>query len=145
MSKDLISTSMAELISSLKFEKPLSPDLFSVVAERAANLCADEVGKKKKLNSSTQIRRFYDEVVMWENKFQTYSSLEEKKQAFEQNSPYIQMIRSKIAYAKGRELLGDDMEALLNKTISNMKSYDTFQTGKLFFEAFLGFSKGLEK
>ncbi len=86
-------------------------------------------------NKASQLRRFYDELVMWEartvqnpNKFGDYL-------------PFIRMLNAKAAYAKGRKLVDRTFVDLLRQTLAEVKDAETLTTCKLFWEAFMGFYK----
>lgn len=121
----------------IQLKDPLNPQLFSDVAERAANACA----RSPKMNKSSQLRRFYDELVYLNNKVQRS---ENKSEEYKRVAPYVQMLRAKAAYAKGRELIDDKFYERFNVLIQQVDSEKTLERAKLFFEAFLGFKKAIE-
>ncbi|MCE1185879.1 MAG: hypothetical protein LWW92_09775, partial [Rhodocyclales bacterium] len=49
--------------SRIQLSHPISADLFDSVAEHAARVIA--ANGQKQQNKSTQLRKFYDELVMW--------------------------------------------------------------------------------
>lgn len=115
----------------------LTPSIFSDIAEEAANSLKD-----RDRNKSTQIRKFYDELVMWDEKIATSSNQQE---AYEQSAPFIHMIRAKVAYAKSRNHVNDEFEKLMTQIMSEVNSPETLHHAKLFFEAVIGFRKANEK
>ena len=119
--------------------KPLDPLLFSDKAEEAARLCT----RSKTMNASSQVRRFYDELVMWHDKILS-RPVAEQQATFSELRPFIQMIRAKIAYARGRKLVDDQFVAIFDDLIKKIVSLETLVNAKLFMEAFLGFKKYLE-
>ena len=124
-------------ISKIKFN-PLDPQIFGDIAKN----CADEISKSSGKNESSQIRKFYDELVMWHDKIQHADDLQ---QAYKENEPFIQMMKAKVAYAKGRKLLDDNFEQMFNQIMKEIKDPQSLNYAKLFFEAVLGFRKALEK
>jgi CRISPR-associated protein Csm2 len=115
----------------IKFGSPLSPDLFSSTAqEEARRIAGDE-----RSNKPTQLRRFYDELVLWE----TRTSQQPGK--FAEYLPFIRMMNAKAAYAEGRKLVNPDFVALMSHTLDQVKDPETLTHCKLFWEAFLGFYK----
>lgn len=118
---------------------PISPDLFSDLAEEAAKCCRD-----KKLNKPAQLRRFYDELVMWHDKVFSQQTPEAQTKKFNELLPFIQMMRAKAAYAKGRNLINQNFRDLFNSLVQEIRSPETLHSGKLFFEAFLGYMKYYE-
>jgi len=90
-------------------------------------------------NKPTQIRKFYDEVLMWAGKTRTVDDLE-------QNLPFIKMMNAKVAYARGRDYVDDKFvewfsTCLRQITVGDKPSLAAFQNFRLLFEAFLGFYK----
>ncbi|BCX88941.1 CRISPR-associated protein Csm2 [Methylomarinovum tepidoasis] len=113
----------------------IHPELFDKTAHKAAETVAD---CKKEVNKSTQLRRFYDELVMWEEK------TTQNRDKFEDYLPFIRMLKAKAAYAQGRKLVDGRFVDLLDQTIDFVRTADDLRIAKLFLEAFLGFYK-LEK
>ncbi|MDD2760140.1 MAG: type III-A CRISPR-associated protein Csm2 [Methylomonas sp.] len=112
--------------------KNIAADLFDGVARTAAETIA---ASKKELNKPTQLRRFYDEIVLWDNK----ANLQPER--FAEFLPFIRMINAKVAYASGRKLVDDNFVKLINHGIGQIDSADTLRYFKLFMEAFMGFYK----
>ena len=125
---------MAFILS--KTDKKLDPDLFNGIAKNEAE---NVVSGGDRVNKSTQLRKFYDELVMWDNK----TSLQPEK--FDEYIPFIQMLNAKVAYAEGRKLVDRNFVTLLNKGLKQVDSAETLHTFKLFMEAFMGFYKQIEK
>ena len=116
----------------------ITPELFSDVAksyaERVFNGGKDNRGYLIR-NKSTQLRKFYDEVCMWHEKING----DENK--LNECLPFIKMINAKVAYAKGRKLVDNEFESMINEALKQVSSLDTFRNFKTFFEAFMGFYK----
>lgn len=124
----------------------VTPDLFNKDAEEAARICSMN-------NTPTQLRRFYDELEMWNDKVTKVGDssqgkvpcLEEsekkRQEEFENNLPYIRMMCAKVAYAKGRGLVDGEFYELYKRIISQIVDIKTLQTAKIFMEAFMGFLK----
>ena len=113
----------------------IAPELFDATARRAAEIVAD---CKRETNRSTQLRRFYDELVLWEEK------AARSPDQFHEFLPFVRMLKAKAAYAEGRKLVDGAFVDLLDQTIDFVRSADDLRLAKLFLEAFLGFYK-LEK
>lgn len=107
--------------------------LFNQQADECAKCIADN--GESRHNKSTQLRRFYDEIVLWHEKV----SFDDSK--FEEYLPFIQMIVAKAAYAKGRDLIDKSFFNFLKNLIEQVNSLQTFNTLKTFMEAFMGFYK----
>lgn len=96
-----------------------------------------EVKHKKDINKITQLRKFYDEVCMWEAKNKSF-------QAFSENLPFIKMLNAKVAYARSREYVDDKFVAMISGCLSqinetNEEGLKKFKNFRTFFEAFYGF------
>ncbi len=126
----------------IKFE-PLPAQLFSEIAEsyaeRIANSGKDKYGKAK-YNKPTQIRKFYDELVMWHERTWT-GDPKERELRFKEHEPFIRMLTAKVSYAKGRDHVEANFEAFFNYCIRAVNSAETLRRCKLFIEAFMGFYK----
>lgn len=112
--------------------KLINPDLFNGIASETAEIIA---GAKKETNKPTQLRRFYDEIVMWEGK----AGLHPEK--FAEYLPFIRMMNAKAAYALGRKLVDENFAALINHGLKQVETYPDLRHFKLFMEAFMGFYK----
>lgn len=125
-------------------KKILRPELFSEDAEAWAKAIDNESEKdkegKSKNNKSSQIRRFYDEVLRVESKIAIGQSDED----FERELPYLRMLNAKVNYAKARGLVSPKFVEFLKAGIGQVRSRDDFEAFKSFFEAFMGFSRGLQ-
>lgn len=123
-------------VSKIQFKgkepKDIDPDLFNGVASEVAKTIADT---KKELNKPTQLRRFYDEIVMWESK----AGMNQDK--FPEYLPFIRMINAKAAYALGRSLVDKNFVELIGHGLKQVETYPDLRHFKLFMEAFMGFYK----
>jgi CRISPR-associated protein Csm2 len=115
----------------IAFVEPLDPELFNTVAQEAARL----VAQNRQRNSPSQLRRFYDELTLWEAK----ASREPNR--FTEFLPFIRMINAKVAYAQGRDLVDRTFAELMRHSLRLVTDAHTLTTCTLFWEAFLGFYK----
>lgn len=137
-----------------------SIELFDSVAQRIATEVAEplilekrwnpktkkEEWRIKRLNNankSAQLRKFYDELCMWEEKSRDLASLTK-------TLPFIKMLNAKAAYAKGREHVDDKFVAFMNGCLRQIQAADenglqVLKNFKTLFEAFLGFYRALER
>ncbi len=124
-------------LDDVRFGARPDAQLFAAIAESKAQKIADSSreDKKNEPNKSSQLRRFYDELVMWHEK--VASSDEE----FERLQPYIYMLKAKVAYAKGRRRVDGNFEALFSRVIDQCTDAATLRQAKLFMEAFMAFYK----
>ena len=124
-----------------------NPDktLFDTQAEQLANEIFQarvffKQNKKKDINTLTQIRRFYDELVMWNERIvQTEEA--QKNDEFKKILPFVRMLNSKIAYAQGRTLVDHTFRDKMQDLIRQIDSPETLNRAKLFMEAMIGFYK----
>ncbi len=115
-----------------KTDEKLDPELFNGIAKQAA----EEVASGgERVNKSTQLRKFYDEIVLWDNKVLLHP------EKFDEYLPFIRMLNAKVAYAEGRKLVDHHFVSLLNTGLKQVICADTLHTFKLFMEAFMGFYK----
>ena len=124
-------------LNKIKLDK-LEIDIFSDTARNAA----EHISQNKDKNKSTQLRKFYDELAMWHDKVFQAASREE---TYQNAAPFIQMLRAKAAYSKGRSHVDDNFIAVFNQIIGQIHNADTLKNAKLFFEAVLGFRRANEQ
>lgn len=131
----IISPTIKEAATKLAFTRDPAPsDLFDAIAYAVA----DELNKAKdKFNKPTQIRRFYDELVNWQQR------IKDNEEAFKKYEAFIRMMNAKVAYAKGRELVDANFEHWFKEGIKATTSAQALKHFQLHFEAVLGFLKGL--
>lgn len=118
----------------LSFVKP-DADLFDRQAQAAARKVALREDRPKRENNPTQLRRFYDEIVLWDTR------VAQQPERFAEFLPFIRMLNAKAAYAQGRKLVDRDFVDLLRETLAEVKDPATMFTCKHFWEAFMGFYK----
>ena len=123
--------------------KNIPATLFSDIAQDKART-VHEAGEGKK-NKSTQLRRFYDELVMWSERVQFERTPAERSAKYEEVAPFIQMLVAKVAYARGRDHVDECFETLFAHLIRQISDADSLRHAKLFMEAFMGFYKAQEK
>jgi CRISPR-associated protein Csm2 len=112
--------------------------LFDEVANQVADIISEPQPRETKdANKSTQLRKFYDEVVIWDQK------IRQNPEKYTEYLPLVKMLNAKVAYAKGRNLVDDDFLTLMRHCISQLDDNDkqSLYTFKLFLEAVMGFHK----
>lgn len=127
-------------LEQIRFSAPLPEDIFDRIAQEAADDISNAKGNK---NKSTQIRRFYDELVMWHDKVYSVPQ-EERAQKYSELAPFIKMLNAKVAYAFGRDLVDAAFKALFSHCIKEVKGPESLKYCKLFMEALIGFRKAKE-
>ncbi len=130
-------------ITDVKLASPVAVELFADIAEEMARQ-VKEAGDNKK-NKSTQLRKFYDEITLWNEKIQQQATTEAKAQKYTELAPFIKMLKAKVAYARGREHVETTFEQLYTHLINQIDGADSLRNAKLFMEAFMGFYKAQEK
>jgi CRISPR-associated protein Csm2 len=126
----------------MNLDLPLPENIFSDVAQKAAENIAAEATSTK--NRSTQLRKFYDELVMWYDKLFD-PNIKDKESTYKELAPFIKMMCAKVAYARGRGHVSDGFEKLFSDVIKAIKNPTTLKHAKLFMEAFTGFYKAQGK
>ena len=126
--------------------KNIPHSLFSDIAKaKAAAVFDSGGGKNGSKNKSTQLRRFYDELVMWFEKVHFERTPADREAKYTEVAPFIQMLVAKVAYAKGRGHVDDNFEKLFAHVVKEIGDATTLKNAKLFMEAFMGFYKAQEK
>lgn len=120
-------------------DKNLAPNLFSEIAEDTAKYIKLDNSKNKDTNKNSQIRKFYDELVMWNDKVQR--EREKREETFLQLEPFIKMLKAKVAYAQARGHVDEKFYLVFNRCIDQINSAEQLKYAKLFFEAVMGFCK----
>jgi CRISPR-associated protein Csm2 len=92
-------------------------------------------GRRAQANKPTQLRRFFDELVMLQDKVGSDA------ERFNQQLPFIQMLKAKVAYAKGRDKVDGNFEALLRRVVDEIRDADRLKRARVFMEAFMAFYK----
>lgn len=117
----------------------LNPVLFSTIAETCANLIYDDrkgaPNYKKEKNKSTQIRKFFDEIIRLKEKLIIGQS------DWEEIAPYVNMLIAKVAYAEGRELVTTTFTSMVKECINQIEKKEDFLIFSNFFESFVAFYK----
>ena len=129
--------------SKITFNEKLSPDLFSDVAQTAALYVVSGLEDRSE-NKSTQLRRFYNELVMWHDKVYVERG-EEREAKYRELAPYIKMLNAKVAYAKARKHVDANFEGMFAHCIKQINDAQSLKHCKLFMEAFIGFYKAQGK
>ena len=141
--------------SHIIFGKALAENLFSETAkEKAVEIFQGGLNQRgqQDRNKSTQLRKFYDELVMWTDKVHNIGKVESGQKSdsvrqanYAKSAPFIKMMNAKVAYAKGRGHVDDSFEAMFSHCIKSIADAETLRHAKLFMEAFMGFYKAQEK
>lgn len=130
-------------VSDIKLQVPLPIELFAKIAEdKAVSVALAGAGRK---NKSTQLRKFYDELVMWFDKVHLERTKDAKANKYTEVAPFIKMMNAKVAYAKGRDHVDECFEQMFSHLIRQIDGPDSLKHAKLFMEAFMGFYKAQEK
>jgi CRISPR-associated protein Csm2 len=130
-------------VSDIKFGAAMPEQLFSDIAQNKAQVIAAAGGGRK--NKSSQLRKFYDELVMWHDKVAFEQNGGTKDTKYKELAPFIKMLNAKVAYARGRDHVDTCFEKLFSHVIRQIADPETLKHAKLFMEAFMGFYKAEEK
>ena len=130
-------------LSDIKFGEGLNELIFADIAQDKARIVA-AAGEGTK-NKSTQLRKFYDELVMWQEKVALEQNAEARQARYRELAPYIKMLTAKVAYARARNHVDVCFEKLFGHVVRQIQCPETLKQAKLFIEAFMGFYKAEEK
>ncbi len=119
--------------SKIIFKHPVADDLFSDVAQ--------DMASQLQTNTANQVRRFYNELVMWHDKVYAERGEAAREAKYQELAPYIKMLNAKVAYAKARKHVDEDFEGMFSRCIKEINDATSLKYGKLFMEAFIGFHK----
>lgn len=119
-------------------KKIIDPTLFNEQAKKFADDVFAEKDNKK--NNTTQLRKFYDEVLNFSNILKSMPP-EKQESEFDKLLPYIMMLNSKAAYAQARDLISQKFKDFISETLSEIKTKEDFEAFLGLFEAFMGFYK----
>lgn len=114
-----------------------TPNIFSDIAQAAAGF----ISSSDNINKASQIRKFYDELAMWDEKVHRAKN---KQEEYEKSAPFIHMLKAKAAYAKGRKHVDENFVSVFNRLMTQIHDPETLHNAKLFFEAMIGFRKAAE-
>ncbi|HFC46787.1 MAG TPA: type III-A CRISPR-associated protein Csm2 [Dissulfuribacter thermophilus] len=116
-------------------KRELDPLLFSKTARELAELIGEE-GRGKR-NKNSQVRRYFDEVV----RLNTIAQEGDEEDMKYRVLPQLHMLISKVAYAKGRNLITPSFEEMIKAGIEQVKDSEDLQVFTNFLESFMGFYK----
>ncbi len=116
-------------------EKILDPFLFSQIADDWAVKISKEGQRERDKNKSTQLRRFFDEIIRLNTRAQAQDA------DWNIILPHVHMVVAKAAYAKGRNLVTDSFVSLMRDGISQVNTKEDLRVFTNFFESFMGFYK----
>ena len=122
-------------INEIKFGGEKPTEIFSDIAQRAAQ----HIKQSNNVNKTTQLRKLYDELAMWNDRVQL--ARENKENKFQELAPFIKMLKAKVAYARGRKHVDDHFLEVFNRCIDQANNVETLRDAKLFMEAVMGFCK----
>lgn len=142
-----------ELFDTVASEKAKEIFFGGLKKDRDGQLLLDRDRKpQQEKNKSTQLRKFYDELVMWADKVYAVGKLEPgqksdsvREERYRQSAPFIKMMNAKVAYAKGRNHVDESFEGMFSHCIKQITDANSLKHAKLFMEAFMGFYKAQEK
>ncbi|GAB4415574.1 MAG: type III-A CRISPR-associated protein Csm2 [Sideroxydans sp.] len=117
----------------------ISDELYASIAEAKARFIADN--SNREANKSTQLRHFYDELVLWNEKINGRGTKEERNARYQELAPLIKMLNAKVVYAEGRKHVDKNFVTLFRHVLGQVNNPRTLEQAKLFFEAFMGFYK----
>ncbi len=130
----------------------LRPELLDKQAKSLGERFAQEkeqsqTSKKKVGLSKGQIRRFFGDVRELETRIERDAQGEnifesDQPQELDKHRALIGMLKSKAAYAAGRETVSRAFESFIVKSVDQIKTPKDFRAFVLFFEAIVGYYYG---
>lgn len=121
-----------------KKDQLLDPELFSKQADLLAKQISEDGQRDRKAkNKSTQLRRFFDEIVRLNTQAQTDKGNVNWKVIL----PHVHMLVAKTAYAQGRDLVTPSFVEMMRSGITQIEEKKDLQIFANFLEAFMGFYK----
>jgi CRISPR-associated protein Csm2 len=129
-----------EDLAKIDFGERMPVEIFNTIAEHAAAQVYDRGGKNKR----TQLRRFYDELVMWNERVQIRDA-QTRASIYKEYEPFIKMMRAKVVYAKGRDHIDETFNKLFSRCVEKIDAPESLKRCKLFMEAFMGFYRAYDK
>lgn len=118
----------------------LRPDLLDTHAKSLGESFARKGDHNVK---SSQMRRFYGDVKELETRIEQNTNLEsDKPEELAKHLALIRMLKSKAAYAAGRETVSRAFESFIVKSVEQIKTPKDFRAFVLFFEAIVGYYYG---
>jgi CRISPR-associated protein Csm2 len=121
----------------------LHPDLLDGRAAAKAEEFVPQ-GDRRNCLSSAQLRRFYNEFKSLERKL--VFSLDQgitEQEAFPAILPLVKMVKSKAAYAQGRNTVPYAFKHWIEENVDQIHNVEDFKAFLLHFEAVVGFCYGL--
>ncbi|MDP8033565.1 type III-A CRISPR-associated protein Csm2 [Pasteurella atlantica] len=97
----------------------------------------------EKSNKQTQLRKFYDELAMWNEKVQL--NRENRDEEYKKQEVFIKMLKAKVAYAEGRGHIDIHFSEVFNQVMDQIENAITLKYAKLFMEAVMGYCKYFEE
>jgi CRISPR-associated protein Csm2 len=120
-----------------KNKKIIDPKLFSDIAEQWADTINHSGNGRS--NKRTQIRKFYDEVVRYNN------LAKGNPKDWDNILPFINMLIAKATYALGRNLVTREFVDFIKESVNQVQDEKDMDVFAGFFEAFMGFYKLYER
>lgn len=111
----------------------IDPELFSKKAELFAQEIAQDNRKFRSSNKSTQLRKFFDEIISLNMQAQA------NKVGWSNILPLVHMVTAKAAYAQGRKLISDNFMKFIKNSVEQVQSPEDLNVFASFFESFIGF------
>jgi len=132
----------SDLLFKDKKEKILKESLLSTIAENKVKSFRkrNDRGFDLKDNpTSTQLRRFYNDVLTLKNKIDHYDK-DVKEEKFKQLLPYVKMLKAKVAYSKSRNNVNKEFKKFIDEYVDSINDLDDFYAFCDFFEAIVAYA-----
>jgi CRISPR-associated protein Csm2 len=113
-----------------------SASLFDTDAEAIAKTLSRDPNR----NKSSQVRRFYDEVIRYADRHRGTDDPVADKATFARDLPLIRMICARAAYAQARQHVDANFVAFIQDGLRKVSTPEELDNFRALFEAVIGFS-----
>ncbi|RMG43134.1 MAG: type III-A CRISPR-associated protein Csm2 [Candidatus Dadabacteria bacterium] len=114
-------------------EKTIDPELYCGKAQEIAGALSD-----RSKNKSSQIRKYYDELVALEDRLRVS---DEPERDWAVIKPLVKMTVAKVAYAQARELVTPNFVKFVKSGVDQINDHQDLSVFTTLFEAVIAFKK----
>jgi|BioPla2DNA2_1021312.scaffolds.fasta_scaffold131975_2 CRISPR-associated protein Csm2 len=113
----------------------IKTEMLEALAENEAKKLSNATIKKKDM-TTTQLRKFFNEVKALEKRLRDNGDSDEY---FNKIMPLVKMLKAKIYYSSGRENVTKEFEEFILSKIDKVRDKNDFKAFVLHFEAVVGY------
>jgi len=112
-------------------------ETFDTIASDLARMLEEEGGGK--INKSSQLRRFYDQIIRFSEDHQPTEDKERDEERFSRALPFVRMLSAHAKYAETRKKVGPNFVAFMQIGMRKVSSAEDLRMFRTLFEAVIGF------